>query len=525
MPTYNLVDEAWVPCLAPDGRRIELGLRELFLTAHELQELRDESPLVTASLYRLLIVIAHRIVDGPRDEDHWEELWNAGRFDSAAVNAYFDKWRHRFDLFDDKWPFLQVAGFSIIDGKSGTEQTPASIINIEHERNNITLFDHGNGAEYAGMPAAQAAGHLLAFQFFAMSGGKGATSNLYGEHPYLANGTAVGEIMALLKKDNLCRTILLNALCRDAPWPVKSGNEDAPLWEQDSMQSVAPCAPKGYFDMLTFPARAMRLLYTDRDGQASITGAYIAQGSSLQREEGVFYRSPFSPYSLHKDYGLLPIGFSPQRSLWRDSYTLFISFLDEEKKADPRPLTFKQLAGMSINGNDEYSCIALGMAKKSGKAIILMWHHEELPVPTRLLKDTNSAAWLQKGLQKCEEAGFILGGALRKLALYAVSGHSDKNPQEAEKKNAATLAERSTFWARMELPFKDFLRSLGKDDPETAYLAWCEKCRKEALNAFHESAVMLVGNVARDLKEIVTAESDLKYKLRKFMDKKEVSSD
>ena len=94
MPTFNLIDEPWVPVRLLDGTRMELGFLELFLQAHDLMEVRDESPLVTAALHRLLIVLGHRITDGPKTEKHWGELWKAKRFDEKAVRVYFQRW-HR----------------------------------------------------------------------------------------------------------------------------------------------------------------------------------------------------------------------------------------------------------------------------------------------------------------------------------------------------------------------------------------------------------------------------------------------
>ena len=36
----------------------------------------------------------------------------AGMFDASRINAYLDKWADRFDLFHEKQPFFQRAGFT-----------------------------------------------------------------------------------------------------------------------------------------------------------------------------------------------------------------------------------------------------------------------------------------------------------------------------------------------------------------------------------------------------------------------------
>ena len=66
--SFNLIDEPWIPCLRPDGTTIALGLRETLLQAHELREIRGDTPLETAALHRLLLAILHRVF-GPSGPD------------------------------------------------------------------------------------------------------------------------------------------------------------------------------------------------------------------------------------------------------------------------------------------------------------------------------------------------------------------------------------------------------------------------------------------------------------------------
>src|SRR5690554_2687234 len=112
-PSFDLVSEKWIPCVRLDGSTDELGLFNTIAQAHELREVVDASPLVTASLHRLLLAILHHNF-GPRKYDDWRELWEAKQFDAQVLAAYFDEWRHRFDLFDEERPFYQTPG---MDGK------------------------------------------------------------------------------------------------------------------------------------------------------------------------------------------------------------------------------------------------------------------------------------------------------------------------------------------------------------------------------------------------------------------------
>jgi CRISPR system Cascade subunit CasA len=106
-PSFNLVDEPWLPCLTPEGRTCALSLREALQHAHELVEL-SANPPITAALTRLLIAVVHRVLDGPKDKQAWADTWGKGCFDPAAVDAYLDRWKARFDLFDPLQPFFQA---------------------------------------------------------------------------------------------------------------------------------------------------------------------------------------------------------------------------------------------------------------------------------------------------------------------------------------------------------------------------------------------------------------------------------
>src|SRR4051794_16935489 len=100
MPSFNLVDECWIPCIRlADNRRVELGLRDVLVQAPTIREVYDPSPLVTVALHRLLLAILHRNF-GPRTLEAWCALWRRGAWDTAVLDEYFACWRHRFDLFD-----------------------------------------------------------------------------------------------------------------------------------------------------------------------------------------------------------------------------------------------------------------------------------------------------------------------------------------------------------------------------------------------------------------------------------------
>src|SRR5262245_6528593 len=96
---FNLLDQPWLPCRALDGRSLTLGVREALTRSHELQELRDSSPLTTAALVRLLLAVLHAAHGRPWTNRRRVDLWSNGRWDAETINEYLDQWQGRFDLF------------------------------------------------------------------------------------------------------------------------------------------------------------------------------------------------------------------------------------------------------------------------------------------------------------------------------------------------------------------------------------------------------------------------------------------
>src|SRR5712692_7117527 len=108
MPSFNLVDQPWIPCLLPDERKPQdLSLRDTLTRAHEVREVLASSPLVTMALHRLLLAVLHRNF-GPRDFNVWKSLWAGGRWDGKVVTEYFAQWHSRFYLFNNGRPFYQA---------------------------------------------------------------------------------------------------------------------------------------------------------------------------------------------------------------------------------------------------------------------------------------------------------------------------------------------------------------------------------------------------------------------------------
>ena len=311
--SYNLVDKPFIPCIRLDGRREELGLFRTLAEAHQIREIRDESPLVTVSLHRLLLAILHRNF-GPESLDAWKELWKAGKFDAAALGRYFQTWYERFDLLHSEYPFYQTAHLHTVD------PLPALCLFDQFSAgNNATLFDHSTDNDPVPLSLAQAARGVIARQTFSIGFGKSPNcmisdtkvSTGYREDAPLTRG------ITLL----LLGTSLLQTLLRNLTGYADDSGKDIPAWERvDREGAMSVQTPFGRVDLYTWQPRRLRLLQVEMDEGQGISRVHFAQGRKMAK--GVI--DPMKPYKRKEsgEWSVFPL--TAGRALWRDSATLFI---------------------------------------------------------------------------------------------------------------------------------------------------------------------------------------------------------
>ncbi len=248
MSSFNLIEQPWIPCIDHQGRSLELSIRDTLMYAHELRELFDPSPLVTVALHRLLLAVLHRSLSGPSNLSDWIHLWNQGKWDSAMVTNYLERWKHRFDLFDPLRPFYQVPFISDHDGPA--KKQPITILVQEAAAgNNPTLFDHCFDSDPAPMHPAEAARYLVAHQAFAIGGGVSRPFNLC--HSTLVRGYSV-----LVQGDSLFETLALNLVAYNEERPIAWIGADEAAWEQDEPRTPSLEGPPRLATLITLRGKA-----------------------------------------------------------------------------------------------------------------------------------------------------------------------------------------------------------------------------------------------------------------------------
>lgn len=503
--SFSLVDGLFIPCLLRDGRPDEYGLQDILADAHKIAEIRDESPLVTVAIHRLLLAILHRCYHGPQRPADRVAIRIAGMFDRDRIRAYLAKWHDRFDLFHAKYPFYQRSGF--------TTREPSGINRLAQELsrgNNAALFDHTTDDPPPALTPARAARILIAEQAFAVGGGKSDTGNT--THAPLVSGAVV-----LARGDTLFETLWLNLTIFSNKDPVASLADDAPVWERAPAEPhKQPGRPRGYLDYLTWQSRTLRLHAEEVDGEVAVRRVSYAQGRKLETSAG-FY-DPMVAYSRSKEEGDRPVRLSENRDLWRDSAALFQFAETDEFKG---PTTLHTLGSFELREvvprRARYRVSVFGLC--TDKAKVNFWRHESLPLPVAYLGRPELVESLKQALAVAES---VARDALRPAAWATAANRLTANPDMNPDKDRVaelldSLAPDRLYWSRLERPFRKLLDDLAADgaNPSAAIGGWFwETLYPTVRNAFDDSIGRVDGG--RDLKAVTAGRGLLFSRLRRI---------
>ncbi len=470
--TFNLVDRQWIPCVTTYGRRVELGLRELFRRVHELREIRGDSPLETISLYRLVLAVLHRVY-GPRTLGEWSSLWNAGRggWDLERLDDYLNRWYDRFDIFDNDHPFYQMVGFS------ANRESPVSRLFQElASGNNPTLFDHSYDHRVEPRHASAAARALVAHQTFALGGGRSPTG-------YTRDAPLASSVAVLLTGDNLFETLMFNLVRYDPlnSEPIPAFDADRPAWERNDPILPAETRPVlGYLDLLTWQSRAIRFIPEGEPTDPWVSRLYYGQGEVLDLENTIDPQVPL--VRCNKDLSRLRL--FPERAVWRDSTVLIDINSSDTQPAKASSWVATLRRGRILDRTHPIRLSAYGMA--TGQAKVELWREEHIPLSLDYLEDQQLLARLRAELAKAESVGESLDNALFVLAKFIVCPAADEPGVKYDRTVVRRVADQfnavSHYWASLEVPFYSLALDLV-GDMEEAILEWNASIKRLAWEA------------------------------------------
>jgi CRISPR system Cascade subunit CasA len=510
--SFNLIDSRFIPCVI-EGEVQTLNLRDAIVRAHEVQELRDSSPLTTVALHRLLLAILYRVLGGPDTTGKWQEWWETKKFVSKPFDEYFEKWRERFDLFDVKRPFFQDTEF-VARTRNGVNQ----LVRERSRGNNGTLFDHTHEEPPPFLTADETARALITEQMFAVGGGK-------SEISYTSSGPAASGVIVLVRGDTLFDTLMLNMIGygREFAESFKSDpKQDRPAWECDTRPSEENSSHAGYVDYLTWQSRTVNLHPTE-DGRVQYLS--YASGRTFKPTAETF--DPMTAYSApDKKSEFRPLRLSESRDLWRDSASLFQFQKNEEADDTERfhpPANLRWLKELKEDGalpnSRVFSLSTIGLC--TDKAKVNFWRHETLPLPLEYLTNAELVSILKSAIAMAEDIGEVVRFSVATFAKLTLAGDPQKSPDKNRQwQMVDAVGADALYWSRLEAQFREFLAHLpGDDEHQKLELHnWFNRLYRTATQAYREAAELPQLD-ARGQRAAVDGESQLFRSLGKIRSK------
>ena len=511
MPEFNLMDEDWIPCIDLEGKQVEYGIRDTLFKAHELQEICDDSPLVTVAIHRLLLAILYRAFQGPRTFGNWRKIFDSGSFENTAVAGYCNRWRMRFDLLDDAHPFFQMGALET--------KNPISVCRLATEcasGNNATLFDHSDDDIDVEWPFPKTARQLVACQSFALGFGKSGNARINGKDeilPYSSDAISLRGMTIWLQGSNLFETLTLNFVPEEddsfPPWELDNSNCYRDTLEGKEKHNYSSF---GIVDRYTWQSRLIRLLPEN----GAVSRMYFTQGRTADKSNG----DPMKTYRVSKKEGISLLALSSEKAAWRDAHAILM--LPNEGSLERRPECFNLLArarsSSVLDDSRPFLVQIVGLASAPNKAgKFLLWRHERMPIPAVLADDNNMIERVGALLKEAEQIASVLNKRIRYMAnLFLAPPSGDGDGRKPDEKDVALLAEkldpRPAYWSRLEGHFYRLLEDLPgdwdssandwkADNEQRATRAWRESVKREAQRALEESTRML-GTTARAIQAI-----------------------
>lgn len=474
-PTFNLTEEPWVVCLDLDGAEQTLSLRDVLVRAHELTEIQGDPP-VAAALLRLLVAVVHRVLDGPKTMEEWAAAWRTGCLKEATVDAYLERWKHRFDLFSSTEPFFQA----LLPDTS--QKPPAALDPAAACGHNATLFDHSMDGEPSAMSAAVAARALVALQSFTAGG---LLSGETGGRTSGKAGVLAGAWVYVVTGPSLFHTLLLNTPLYDpaSERPFPPEGTDAPVWERPVPAAAQTRSPAGWLDLLTYPARRVQLVAgVDRAlDAAAVSAVALTDGdrpaeswSARGREQNLAFRETTQGWAQRRP--------SEGRDLWRDADVLLRAQPDEFA----RPRIIEHVARLVhegvISGELRLGLDAYALATDQAK--YLYWRHQRLPLRSRLFDASDEAQIVADALATAEGVAADLTLGVAELAGRPLGAGLDREEKQRRRKSVALAM--ADYWAHLGSAFNRFVAELAETG--SGLESWSESVQAAARKVWQEWA-------------------------------------
>lgn len=531
MSRFNLIDEKWIPVRFLDGRREELGISDTLLKSREIAAIEDPSPLVVAALHRFLLAVLYRALEGPTDIDQAKSFFKDG-LPGEKINAYLEKWRVRFWLFDEKYPFGQIPTFEPKKWRVWTA------LAVEHNADTAkVLFDHSNETDPGSIRPADAVRWLLATQTFAVSTGK-------SEISHTGTAPSAGSVVAIPIGLNLWDTLLFCLV----PQNRMVLETDLPVWEKEPetieyLRAKIKVPDKnnsegkdraiergayGLADLYTWRTRSVLFKKSQSDFVTEVgfaSGIGYKESIEFDPMLGYVIKEITDKDSKEKVKKKFSVQFE-EKGVWRD----FDSLLPDETRLAPRVIEHAVLLAKKERDRFPKGVMVLGQKYFPPRPNVAFWRKEYFVLPEAISGDRYIRHDIRDILIEAEDAGKALWNGedgikaclSSSIGVYAKAllsrGERDVLLSDI-KCFAQSVNVIPWFWSSLESRFHEILSEYTLDrDSDDIRCQWLKSVRDTLQAAWKQHGASVSTGDAWAIRALVKAEGPVLRKLKELND-------
>ena len=495
MTKYNLLDEKWLLVVTENGGEIEeISLKELFTNAHHYKQLAGETPTQDFAILRLLLAILHTVftrfnakgkayewvevdaatfevkdeIDEDDERDYkkdlykaWKQLWETGKF-PAIINEYLEKYRYRFYLTDEKYPFFQFPEIGEPDypynaTDNGINKLNGKILEGDPKKPRLFMNQHLSTLEYSA-----AARWLVYANGYSPSKSGNPGKKLKRDSTGVAYLWKLGGIYASGK--NLFETLMLNLNLPENACAQK------PLWEVEPQINNFKDIPNNLAQLFTYPSRQLLLNYNEEN---QIIGYRIDLAISNFEYTPNLRIEPFTLWRYSKELevkkwqvkeGFVPKRHNPDKYFWQEMQT-FAMINEAGKNYNPGIIMWLQrLQGDNlVTGLITLHAVAENYIQKDG--VVDQQISDQISENIGLLDDKTNG-WLPRIADEINNTEKVIEVTIMRLA-------KDIDKIRNVTNGATTQQTKMQIFFLVDRYFRDWLISvLPEDDKEIKIAQW-----------------------------------------------------
>lgn len=524
MGRFNLLDEPWIVVIADEkGGTEEVSLKELFANAHVYKGLAGDTKTQDFAVFRVLLAVLHTVfsrfdaygkeygfiplderwkpVGELDDEDEqkeyrdalfetWAVLWKSQQFPSI-VGEYLEKWRDRFYLFDEEYPFFQVTAEDIGPGKIRNHLGTPKATTIFGKNINRLISESGNttalfSPKYEAsenksiLSDSEIVRWLLTYHGYTGTSDKSVFINT--ERKW-SKGWLYDIGGVTIRGNNLFQTLILNCAL-EHPVDQFRTTVQRPCWEFKSSDVINSRFLDQEIDNLaelyTIWSRAIYIKSdTDCDKPFSFD---VVKLPEVRHENQFLELMTLWNFNVKDEYRgrFTPRKHPVSQSIWRSFGLITISYntsVHEKREEQRRPGIMDWLNEIGDVIQDcplTLEAISMQADGKPASWVPVDEIYDSLNIHDAILTDVKEAGWVPRINDVIEETKKIIGWTYRnfvsdikQIRNLSTSGFIDRRVEE--------------FYFLVDQPFRDWLASIRPtDEKDEKIFEWRRELKKLA---------------------------------------------